>query len=678
MKKCLFVATLMLVLHSHYVQAQEDLFNAPDTVCIRQPINLTTNVVNASSYYWGFCSGFMFYNPTGTNLGTLSGALNGPSAVELTKDDTSYFAFIANGGTRELLRLDYGNSMANAPIITNFGDLNNTLPIETQKLFLIKDDKGNWFMFACGGNTTLNSTIARFDFGNSLRNTPNSVNFGNLNNAFSAPRGIFVAKEKNKWFGYVANLATNNLIRLDFDTNISFTPATFDLGNTLNLFSPTDMVPVKDSNDWHVFVTNYSIGVNNSSITRLDMPDSLNAAVVTGVDLGNIDNRLFGPTGITYARDCDFQHLFVVNGVSSDFLRIDMDSLTGGYKANVFPATGNLNSPSSISRIVRQRDNIYLFITNVATSSLSQIVFEQCANASIPSSDSLVPPAYSYDVPRTYNVFFMANEGKPDMQVQCKQTVALPLPQINFVNDTIICQGDTVTMRVQAFGSLSSLWYPNYNINPNDSGVVRAWPEATTTYHVVLPYRDGCIVDTSATITVNKIKADAGPDRIISDGARTLLGGPGTTEGSIYSYFWFPDQFINNTLTTNPVVNPPFDYTYYLRVDDNNGCTDIDTVVVRVGCEGINLPNAFAPKSDNPIVRRFGLLNKQFVKLNYFRIFDRWGKEVFSTTDLTKQWDGTINGLEAPIGVYVWEVDAECGGEEARRIKENGNVTLIR
>lgn len=677
MKKCLLLAALIIVSQLKTARAQEDLFNAPDTVCIRQPINLTSNVLNASSYYWGFCSGFLFNNPVGTNLGTLSGILNGPSAVELMKDDTSYFAFIANGTNRELFRLDYGNSMSNTPIITNFGNLNNTLPVETQKLFLTKDDRGNWFMFACGGNNRNNSTLARFDFGSSLRNAPNSVNFGNLNNVFSAPRGVFVAKEKNKWFGYVANFATDELIRLDFDTNISLTPATVNLGNGFGFFNPTDMVPVKDTNGWRVFATNYSIGTNNSSITRLDILDSLNATPA-GINLGNINNRLFGPTSITYARDCDFQHLFVTNAVSSDFIRINMDSLTGGYRATAFTGVGNLITPSSISRIIRERDNVYMLITNSASSSLSEIVFEQCTNASITSSDSLKPPTYAYDQPKTYNVFFMINEGRPDMQVQCKQIVALPLPQVTFETDRTICQGDTVNLRVQAFGSLSSLWYPNVSISNVDSNFVRVWPEFSTEYHVVLPYRNGCVVDTPVTITVNKIKADAGPDRTIADGARTMLGGPGTTEGPEYTHFWFPDQFISNTVVTNPVVNPPFDYTYYLRVTDNKGCVDVDTVVVRVGCDGINLPNAFAPESANPVTRRFGLLNKQFVKLNYFRIYDRWGKEVFSTTDLTKQWDGTVNGTPAPYGVYIWELDAVCGGEESRRLKESGNVTLIR
>lgn len=690
MKKRLLFVALMLVSGWNMARAQQaDLFIAPDTVCFRQPIKLISKVNDASSYYWGFCSGFLFYAPTGFNQGNPSGLLNAPSAIEIAKYDTSYIGFVANSGSNELLRYDFGASLSNTPTITNFGNLNNTLPDATSKLYITQDDGGNWFMFACGGTTGPTSSIARFDFGQSLLNTPNSVNFGNLGNQFNIPRGIFVAKERNEWFGYVANQGDNSLLRLDFGNNISLTPSVLNLGATFGLDAPRDMTPVKDtSGDWYIFAVNYDNTdpqpLTNSTLTRIDLIDSLDNDVPVGTVIGNVNGRLFGPSSITYARDCDYMHLFITNQISNDFLRIDLPSLNGPYTASSsFTGVGALSLPASMSRIIREKDNIYSYIVNAGNSTLSQITFAQCADASIASSDSLYPPQYAYYPPvnnaslasQTYNVYFVVNEGKPDMRTQCKQIYAHKAPQITFENDTLICQGDTIELFVQAYGSLDQQWYPNVDISDIDSFTVYVHPDFTTTYHVVLPYADGCVVDTPVTVSVNKIKADAGPDRIIHDGAKTQIGGPNTTEGN-YTYTWTPDQFISNTIITNPVVNPPFDYTYYLEVRDNNGCTDIDTVVVSVSCNGINLPNAFVPESRNPVTNRFGLLNKQFVKLNFFRIYDRWGKEVFSTTDLTKQWDGTVDGEPAPYGVYIWEADGFCG--DGPRFRETGNVTLIR
>jgi gliding motility-associated-like protein len=115
-----------------------------------------------------------------------------------------------------------------------------------------------------------------------------------------------------------------------------------------------------------------------------------------------------------------------------------------------------------------------------------------------------------------------------------------------------------------------------------------------------------------------------------------------------------------------------------LNITNTDGCKAIDSVYVQVPCDDIHLPNAFKPGStygDNSAM--FGLLNQEFVKINYFKIYDRWGKEVFSTVDAQGKWDGKVNGKDAPMGVYVWEVDANCAVTQ-QRYRKSGNVTLIR
>jgi gliding motility-associated-like protein len=99
-------------------------------------------------------------------------------------------------------------------------------------------------------------------------------------------------------------------------------------------------------------------------------------------------------------------------------------------------------------------------------------------------------------------------------------------------------------------------------------------------------------------------------------------------------------------------------------------------VLVKVACADVNLPNAFTPEDHAANNDYFGLINKSIVKLNHFKIFDRWGKMVFSTNDVSMQWNGKADGIDCPYGVYVWEVDGFCSS--GKRITKNGNVTLIR
>ena len=88
------------------------------------------------------------------------------------------------------------------------------------------------------------------------------------------------------------------------------------------------------------------------------------------------------------------------------------------------------------------------------------------------------------------------------------------------------------------------------------------------------------------------------------------------------------------------------------------------------------MPNVFNPQSDIADNRNFGILNNNIVKVNYFRIYNRWGELVFETVDKNKKWDGTQNNIQLPPDNYVWIVDALC--DNGKRIKKQGTVLLVR
>jgi hypothetical protein len=173
--------------------------------------------------------------------------------------------------------------------------------------------------------------------------------------------------------------------------------------------------------------------------------------------------------------------------------------------------------------------------------------------------------------------------------------------------------------------------------------------------------------------------ADAGPDRTIVDGSVTTLGGPSTSLNGPYLYQWGPNQFINDVTIPFPVASPHYDMSYILTVteiSDAFRCKASDTVTIHVVCGDIVLPNAFSPGSPYSGVNKFGVLNHQVPRLNYFRIYNRWGIEVFETTDPGQAWDGTFNNQPAPEGVYVWEADGFCS--DGKPVRKVGNVTLLR
>lgn len=682
MKKCfLFIALCV----SGFLQSAvaQVMFNAPDTVCVRQPISLTSNVFDAQNYYWGFCSGYLFNAPTGVNLGD-NFSFSIPGNIDIVKDGDKYYGFSVNTKTREFIRLNFGNSLSNLPTVTNFGNMTNGLPVDPTTLFIVNDPVSrNWFIFVCGGFSSATSTLGRIDFGAHLDNPhPNIANFGNYKGILDYPKGIFIAKDvDDNWWGYLLNRNTNSLIRLDFSFNISNTPIVYDLGNPDGVFNePNDLAAIKDAGEWHLFVTNYG----SSSLVRVDIGtilDTMPATDIRGTDLGDFLFRILEPSSISINRDCDNIHAYITDSTTDQLIGISMPTARGPYNAVDYNNVGAMNFPTSISSIIRDHDNLFGFVTNGRDSTLTRIDFQQCNRSSIPFYTEVTPPTYSYDTPGVYNVYFVTNDGLPNMKVECHDITVLPPPALYMNADTVICQGDTA--RLYAVSSLadSIRWNAGYNIDTNylyrDS--VRVWPTYFSEYRLKLYYPFGCIVDTAIRVDVRRVVADAGPDRWIKDGGETVLGGPYTTTNGMYNYHWGPFNFLSDSTVTNPSAYPPQDQTYYLTVTDINsqlGCKAMDTVVVHVDCGEINVPNGFAPNSESSLTNRFGILNNDIVKLNYFKVFNRWGELVFEGTNISQQWDGTYNGQPAPVGVYVWEADAFC--VSGKQIKKSGNVLLMR
>lgn len=680
MRKYLILTVLLIVAQLNGLQAQST-FMAPDTVCIRQPITMKPLDTTASSYYWSFCSGYMMNRPAGANLGKTFG-VNNANDIEIAKDnDGNYYGFLINlnppSGVPQLIRLEYGNALSNTPTYVNLGDLSGTLPTEANSLFIMKDDAGKWVMFVVGGYTAANSQLFRMDFGTTLSKLPNCVNMGNIGGLLNVPKGIFVAKEGPYWYGFAANQADNKLIRFDFGTNISNTPNAVDLGNPSGAFSgATDMAATKDNNgNWHLFVTN---GTTNK-LVAVAMGSSLAASPV-GTVLSPDPDSLYYPTSIILAKECGVDYAFITNASRNNLVRVafsDLTSLT--FNDISWDFMPGLSSPLALSHFIRDHDNIYAFALN-SDNSIGSITFANCTNSSLRSSTSKYPATFAYDQPGDYSVFLSENEGLPNASMECHLIHAEQIPGITIVDDTLVCQGDTANLYIIAFGTDTLKWTPDYNITATSTTVdalfTKVWPDYSRAYHAIAIYPDGCIVDSPIVVNVSKVRADAGVDRHIYDGATTVLGGPMSSEGDSFIYSWHPTNFLNNPLSANPVANPFYDVTYYLTITNNRGCVSSDTVTVYVDCNDLNLPNAFTPESHVGGNDYFGLLNKNIVKLNYFKVFDRWGKLMFSTTDPSQQWDGKFNGVAAPYGVYVWEADGFCS--KGQRFTRSGNVTLIR
>lgn len=149
-------------------------------------------------------------------------------------------------------------------------------------------------------------------------------------------------------------------------------------------------------------------------------------------------------------------------------------------------------------------------------------------------------------------------------------------------------------------------------------------------------------------------------------------------EGAPYQYKWQPQTGLSSNNIYNPVFNYFRSQDFFIQMTSPEGCITTDTLKVRVfdsALVDIVIPKSFTPNGDgnNDILYAYmaGISN-----LNFFKIFNKYGKLLFETRNPAQGWDGNSSGTKQPMDVYVWI--AEGIDNNGNVIRRNGNVLLIR
>lgn len=155
------------------------------------------------------------------------------------------------------------------------------------------------------------------------------------------------------------------------------------------------------------------------------------------------------------------------------------------------------------------------------------------------------------------------------------------------MNDTTICSGDAIQLRVVSDG-LHYSWTPAAQLNDATLAFPTAITPVTTNYQVTAIIGSCSASDMVNVRAVPYPLAEAGDSKMICFQSSIQLNG--STDGSSFS--WSPPGSLSNASVLNPVASPPGTTTYVLSAFDTRGCPKpgIDTVVITV------LPdiNAFA------------------------------------------------------------------------------------
>ena len=178
-------------------------------------------------------------------------------------------------------------------------------------------------------------------------------------------------------------------------------------------------------------------------------------------------------------------------------------------------------------------------------------------------------------------------------------------------------------------------------------------PLFSGTYDVRVYDNVGCFVDTTIFIPapLNDLSLDFPTDEeTIQLGDSIRLEGILNSKSLLDTIIWTPIRNVRSPNQTISFVNPPTTTLYVLTVTDENGCSASDRIKIIVENDRkFYVPNVMTVNDDgiNDALELF--TSNAVERVEYVRVFDRWGALVYETANpdisagRTNTWKGDIS-----------------------------------
>lgn len=269
-----------------------------------------------------------------------------------------------------------------------------------------------------------------------------------------------------------------------------------------------------------------------------------------------------------------------------------------------------------------------------------------------------------------------------------RDSVVIFMPKHDFTvtpKDTAVCEGESVLLIARPDRpSFDYKWFQvnnntgvyemNSSLDTNFVDSVIATPTAVgmNVYALVMTDSVSCTDTLFSNIDVleKPVVNILNNDTIIKYGTQLQL----LVTGGFY-YSWSPVGSLSDPNIVNPVASPTEPTRYYVVGVAQNSCRSIDSVFVAIDYrDNLFVPTAFTPNGDgkNDLFR---VSNFTFQKVMEFRIYNRWGQEVFSAND-NRGWDGTWKNKPQDMDSYHYII--KVGYPDGLVETYKGDITLVR
>jgi gliding motility-associated-like protein len=243
---------------------------------------------------------------------------------------------------------------------------------------------------------------------------------------------------------------------------------------------------------------------------------------------------------------------------------------------------------------------------------------------------------------------------------------------ITVSGDTIVCPGEPVVLWVEVEGGAGgyTISWPGIG-----SGSPVTWTAVPGGIEALVSVSDACGITVNDTVSVAVYPASVRIDpRQDADLTWTFTAISDPATGNDLEWDLGDGTSATGTTVTHTYEEPDA-YWVILYMTTAEGCVAVDSVRTRPPSGTIYFPNAFTPNGDgyNDTFGGAGVLIDKYELL----VFDRWGRVLFESTDMTVRWNGrSSDGEEVMDGVYQYRYRVSGLGLPMKQ--GFGHVTLLR
>jgi gliding motility-associated-like protein len=241
--------------------------------------------------------------------------------------------------------------------------------------------------------------------------------------------------------------------------------------------------------------------------------------------------------------------------------------------------------------------------------------------------------------------------------------------------DTNVCLGDKI--QLHASGTATYQWSPPFGLDDPNSASPTATVQGDVVYVVTGIDTAGCQSFDTVSIHYRELPVvDATSEGIGSkcQDKSVLL----KATGNAISYTWAPANYVVSSNGNIAYAKPPVTTLFMVTGIGTNGCRGTDTVTAFVSDETVvGMPDAFSPNADGRNDFIHPMIFCDFT-LDEYRIYDRWGQEVFVSGNASSGWNGyRSGGQQADVGTYHYIITGKriSNGE---KVVEKGTFILMR